>query len=131
VSRINLTAKQHELAVLCHMVRKLVGQEKYRECELMIRKAMGKYPHAPEPHNLMGILLAEEGDQITAMKHFRAAWALDPTYIPARYNLERFGSFYPQEKYAFDETDCHEGQKKDLFKVEYDQDGIGHVVRKD
>lgn len=27
------------------------------------------------------------------MKHFRAAWCLDPTYLPARENMSNFSSF--------------------------------------
>lgn len=110
----NISENQQELSVLCSAVRELVGLKKYRECESLIKEAMRKYPHAPEPHNLIGILLEKEGDLLTAMKHFRAAWALDPAYIPARCNLERFGSFYPKGPCAFDETDCPEARKKNL-----------------
>ena len=92
--------------MLCDTVRKLVGQKKFEECEALIREAMGKYPHAPQPHNLIGILLEKQGDHLTAMKHFRAAWALDPAYIPARCNLENYGTFYSKQQCAFDETDC-------------------------
>ena len=104
-----------ELALLCNTVRDLVEQKKYRACESLLTNAMMQYPHAPEPHNLIGILLEVEGDYSAAMKHFRAAWALEPTYIPARYNLERLGSFYSNRLYAFNETDCLKeprGEKK-------------------
>ncbi|HHU78393.1 MAG TPA: hypothetical protein GXZ29_05875 [Clostridiales bacterium] len=103
---INTAVSHKELTVLCKAVRKLVEQKEYSKCELLIKDAMRKYPHAPQPHNLIGILLEKKGDHVAAMKHFRAAWALDPTYIPARCNLERFGSLYPNEKCAFDESDC-------------------------
>lgn len=93
-------AKQ-ELAVLCGTIRKLIKQNKCKKGELLIKGAMGKHPHAPEPHNLMGLLLEQQGDHIAAMKHFRAAWGLDPTYLPARQNLECFGSFCPSEKGVF------------------------------
>ena len=120
-----------ELGDLVAKAKEMIERREFDACEALLATAMFQSPHSAVPHNLMGLLLEHRRKHEDAMKHFRAAWALDPTYIPARYNLERFGSFYPQEKYAFDETDCHEGQKKDLFKVEYDQDGIGHVVRKD
>ena len=48
-------------------------------------------PHSAIPHNLMGILMEKENNHVLAMKHFRAAYALDPTYIPARYNMEQYG----------------------------------------
>lgn len=49
---------------------------------------------APEPHNLFGIFAELTGDEDIARKHYRAAYALDPTYKPACRNLERlvFGS---------------------------------------
>lgn len=130
MKQIGIPKSQQELAELCCTVRKLIDQKKYQEIELLIQSAMGRYPHAPEPHNLMGILLEKEGDHLTAMKHYRAAWALDPTYLPARYNLERIGTFFSKGKCAFDETDCPKDKKEDLYKIEYDAHGIGHLVRR-
>ena len=119
---------QQELAVLCNAVRKLVEQNEYQQAELLIKKAVGKYPGAPHPHNLLGLLLEARNDHLTAMKHFRAAWALDPTYLPARQNLNTFGSFYPSGKWAYDEADCSQEKKGDSCKIEYDANGVGHVV---
>lgn len=48
---------------------------------------------APQPHNLLGILYELIGDNLTARKHYRAAYALDPTYKPACRNLERLITF--------------------------------------
>jgi len=126
----NIPNGYNELKDLCNTVRKLVEQKKYQECEKIISEEMGKYPHAPQPHNLIGILLEHEGDHVTAMKHFRAAWSLDPTYIPARYNMERYSDIYTKGQCAFDETDCQNKNKKDLYKVEYDEHGVGHVVKR-
>ena len=95
-----------ELSSLCNAARERMGKEAYQECEDLITAAMRKYPHAPQPHNLMGILLEKIGDRRAAMKHFRAACALDPKYLPARCNTERFASFYSTETCAYDESDC-------------------------
>ena len=97
-----LSEKTVELSKLCVTVRELISLQDYEKCESLIRSAMGKYLHAPELHNLIGILLEKEGDHLTAMKHFRAAWALDPTYIPARQNLDCYGTFYSSGKCAYD-----------------------------
>jgi hypothetical protein len=94
------------LDMLCDNVRKLVVKGAYKESERLVTIAMGNYPHAPEPHNLMGILMEQEGDHVCAMKHFRAAWALDPTYIPARYNMDRIGTFVGEGSCAYNEADC-------------------------
>ncbi|MHB1315987.1 MAG: tetratricopeptide repeat protein [Christensenellales bacterium] len=58
-----------------------------------ILNAMMLNMDAPEPHNLLGILSEMTGDDIKARKHYRAAYALDPTYKPACRNLERLVMF--------------------------------------
>ncbi|HML48408.1 MAG TPA: hypothetical protein PKE04_16820, partial [Clostridia bacterium] len=100
----------NEMTALCGAVRELMAKGAYPECEARIAEAMGKHPHAPQPHNLIGILLEKTGDTRVAMKHFRAACALDPKYLPARRNAERVASFFVHAASAFDETDCFEEQ---------------------
>ena len=51
--------------------------------------AMAMNMDAPEPHNLLGILYELQGDDVAARQHYRAAYALDPTYKPSCRNLER------------------------------------------
>lgn len=121
-----------ELTELCRTVREYIGQKKFRESEELIAKAMAKFPHAPQPHNLMGIQLESRCDHIAAMKHFRAAWALDPTYLPARININQYADmFCKNRKYAYTEEDCPQEQERDLYKVEYNENGIGHIVKRD
>ena len=74
------TEIKKELSALCALVRKCAHTGEYQNCKMQIFDAMRKYPHAPQPHNLLGVLLEKEGDHPAAMRHFRAAWALDPTY---------------------------------------------------
>ncbi|MEA5137377.1 MAG: hypothetical protein VB035_14705 [Candidatus Fimivivens sp.] len=124
-----LTESTKELNVLCGEIRALIETRNYLQCERLICSAMGKYPHAPHPHNLMGILLEKKGDHPAAMNHFRAAWALDPTYIPARQNLNCYGTFFSQGTCAFDESDCLLEKKSNCkVEIEYDANGVGHVV---
>ena len=96
----------NELDVLCSSVKALAVNGEYKTCFQITYAAMEKYPHAPHPHNLAGILLEKTGDHLTAMKHFRAAWALDPAYRPANMNLQTYGTFYSAGKAAYDESDC-------------------------
>ena len=90
----------------CEIIRKLVEQNRFDDCDKIICEEMSKHPHSPEPHNFFGILLERKGDKVLAMKHFRAAWSLDPAYLPARYNMERYSEFLSDSQYAFDENDC-------------------------
>lgn len=81
------------LKTFCKTGKKLLCKNKFEECRNLIVEVMKNNPDAPEPHNMLGILLEKEGDHALAMRHFRAAWALDPSYLPARKNLEVFGTF--------------------------------------
>lgn len=55
----------------------------------LIVEAIHIDPDAPQPHNLLGIWFELTGDGDKARKHYRAAYALDPTFKPACRNLER------------------------------------------
>lgn len=94
-----------ELLELCKEVRVLCENREYDLGIEKITQLMKFYPHAPHTHNLLGLILEFKGDHVLAMNHFRAAWALDPTYLPARYNLETYGTFLSRGICAFDETD--------------------------
>ena len=108
--------------------KELINNRKYDECEREIAKAMMQMPHSAIPHNLMGILCGKKQDYILAMKHFRAAYGLDPTYIPSRYNMDQFGRPHIPVKFAYKEEDCVEKNSK--FNMIYDKDNIGHLRRK-
>lgn len=58
-----------------------------------ISEMMAQYMDAPEPQNLLGILYELLGDYQAARRHYRAAYALDPTYKPCCRNLERITSY--------------------------------------
>lgn len=121
-----MNTRSTQLQELCAAVRKYSADHDYQKCAAMICKAMGEFPSAPQPHNLFGIVLEKEGDHAGAMKHFRAAYALDPTYLPARQNLEVFGTFYSCGKCAFDESDCAPSP----FAA-YDKHGNDYTVRRE
>ena len=95
---IRQIAETGKTVPLCDVIRRLVENGAFDKAEREAARAMSEAPHAPEPHNLMGIILENENDHIGAMKHFRAAWALDPTYLPARFNMEQYGRFSAVER---------------------------------
>ena len=69
-------------------------------------------PNAPEPHNLLGIWYEYKNNNDLARKHYRAAYALDPTYKPASENLERVCTFFVtnRKQYNFGEEILEEQQ---------------------
>ncbi|MCI2057921.1 MAG: hypothetical protein LKJ80_01800 [Oscillibacter sp.] len=94
-------------------VRNLIEQRRYAECEAVVATAMFEHPHAAEPHNLMGLLLEQEGRHPDAMCHFRAACALNPTYRPALCNLDCFGSLYRTAEPVYQESECQKATVKE------------------
>ena len=125
---------QEAMQNLTARVRALVAQRHFSEAEDEAAHAMAAAPHDAQPHNLMGIIAESRNDHVQAMKHFRAAWALDPTYRPARINMERYGSFSGQmTRPVYDETECapSSAQSRPAYRIEYDKHGIGHVVKEE
>ncbi|MEL7648371.1 MAG: hypothetical protein AAGU76_09780 [Sedimentibacter sp.] len=55
----------------------------------IIIDSLRENPDAPEPQNLLGLWNEVNKNFDLARKHYRAAYALDPTYRPATINLER------------------------------------------
>ena len=121
---------QEYMACLSEKVRRLINAYDMEETREMICEAMKEYPDAAQPHNLLGILMETQGNHVSAMKHFRAARVLDPTFLPARENMENFGSFSKPGAPAYTMEDCGKQGKKERFKIEYDENGAGHVVKR-
>ena len=115
---------------LCSLVRESVQLGDFDQCLKEIRNAMAEYPDAPQPHNLLGIVLEKQGNHPSAMRQFRAAWALDPTYLPAEENLKTYATFYSRGRSAYDESDCA-AEGRETYAIAYDSMGIGHVSRRE
>jgi FixJ family two-component response regulator len=58
-----------------------------------VRKAIAADPAKAEAYNMLGALLEIEGDSVEAQKFYRAALEIDPTFKPARANLDRITSW--------------------------------------
>lgn len=128
----SVLAEQYKtLEEYCIEVKQYFNENKIEDCEALITEAMQRYPHSAKPHNWMGVLLKERRDLIGAMKHFRAACALEPNYLPARYNIEQYGNVFRQHvKVALDESECTMLPQRELYKIVYDENGIGYVVKR-
>lgn len=122
----------HDKEEMFIKIKALIISDHFEVAENLIRTAIMTFPHAPEPHNLFGILLEKMDEHSMAMKHFRIALELDPMYLPARHNLECYGTFFSKGNCAYDETDCvNEVSDDDDYKVNYDKRGIGHIIRRE
>lgn len=98
-----------ELVNLCDRVKEYLDKNAYKACMNDICYAMYLYPDAPEPHNLMGILMEKQKNHMGAIKHFRAALDLDPAYLPAKENMMEYARFdvkVPRCRFCY--ADCAE-----------------------
>ena len=105
------------LEKLGEKVKSLIEKDR-SECQELVVQALVKYPHAPQPQNLLGILAEKQGDLALAMKHYRAAWSLSPNYRPSRKNIDRLVSLSSFQCYYYDQ-ECCEMETQDsqgLFK---------------
>lgn len=119
---------------LSQAVKDYIAQGNFEVAERNIASAMASDPHDAAPHNLMGILMEHENLHPLAMKHFRAAWALDPTFRPARFNMDKYAESFGIDRFrqdAYEDSDCPEEKPgKERYKVEYDCNGTGHFVKR-
>ena len=105
--------KKQSLIALCdannmlsEKIKYLLESGQYQKCATEISLAMYENPDDASPHNLYGILLESVGKHTAAMKHFRAACALDPTYAPAKLNLQLYGSLDHGQTPVFGTHEC-------------------------
>jgi Flp pilus assembly protein TadD len=93
-------------------------KEDIETSRVKITGAMELDMDSPQPHNLLGILYEIAGNDDKARKHYRAAYALDPTYKPACRNLERLvaGVWTLKRDYDYG-VETSTGGKIDLRRV--------------
>ncbi len=107
-------------------------EKEYRLAQLLIMDAMRDDSAAPAAHNLLGALAELRGEAPLAGKHYRAAYALDPSYRPASRNLDRITSLgYRRDGIAPDYGDQPEEiATSNGYIIEYDDKNIGRVKKK-
>lgn len=98
------------LEKLCKEVKENISLHE-NECKIRILDALKKYPDAPQPQNLLGILAERHNNCIQAMAHYRASYALSPSYRPSRRNMDRYADFNNKTKCCYMDQDCDDKEK--------------------
>lgn len=80
-------AKSYEEHI--ELAKKCIGEREFDAAQEHVRQAIAADSTKPEALNLLGALIELRGDWLEALKQYRAALALDPTYKPADANLDR------------------------------------------
>ena len=118
---------------LCLQVKKEIEEGNMDEAYGKITDAMKKEPDSGIPHNLLGLWEESRGNHAGAMKHFRAAWALEPTLLAARWNMDVYGGMGRGLKPAYTEDEVPKEPdipQKMNDKCVYDEHGIGKFVKR-
>ena len=95
------------------LAKKMINEKKFEQAEDYLEAALASDPSTGEPFNLLGVILEMRGETTEALKKYRAALALDPSYKPAEQNIERATQFdYSPEGIKLDEeTEADTGDK--------------------
>ena len=84
-------------------------------------QAVAADPAHPEAYNLLGALLEIKGDWVEAQKFYRAALDIDPTFKPARENLDRTTSWFKFGKIDLGPDNGDAKAKEDIDKEDQDE----------
>jgi tetratricopeptide (TPR) repeat protein len=111
---------------------KILSMGSLYEALPVIKEALILNTEAAEPHNLLGIFFELKGDDNNARKHYRAAYALDPTYKPACRNLERlvdfvWGPVSRKYDYGVEFQEEREAKQPDKAVPDLGRQGLGTV----
>lgn len=71
------------------LAKRSINEYRFDAAAAHLRRAIAADAGRPEAFNLLGVLQEMEGDHLAAVKNFRVALDLDPTYQPAQHNLLR------------------------------------------
>jgi len=74
---------------ILNLAKAEINKKNFSEAIELLKKATSTDSEKPEPFNLLGIIYELKNQQAKAMKMYRAALALDPSYRPATDNLQR------------------------------------------
>ncbi|MBN1471763.1 MAG: response regulator, partial [Syntrophaceae bacterium] len=97
------------------LVKKCIHEQHFDAAIMHARQAIALDPSRPEAFNLLGVLFEIRNDKYEALRNYRAALALDPSYKPAIHNLDRSTSFKPETQMEIGKIDIPDhsrGKKK-------------------
>jgi tetratricopeptide (TPR) repeat protein len=87
---------------LITLARQAAQQSDFDQARQLIGEAIKLAPERPEGLTLLGQITEYLGDCLEALKLYRAAIGLDPTYKPAQQNLDRAAFGHRKQRPRFD-----------------------------
>jgi DNA-binding response OmpR family regulator len=103
LERQRLEAEQAvDYETLLEFIKKCLSNRQFDEADTYLRRAVAQSPQRPEAITLLGILLEMQNHKLEALKLYRAALSLDPTYQFAQHNLSRATTLEPKHGIIFE-----------------------------
>jgi Flp pilus assembly protein TadD len=79
---------------LIELCKRHVTDRDLERAKAVAQRALGVDPGKPDAYNLLGAFLECRGEWVEAQKYYRAALEIDPSYRPAKANLNRTASLH-------------------------------------
>jgi DNA-binding response OmpR family regulator len=98
-------------ASFVELAKRCVGDRHFAAAVEHVRKAISLDPGRPEGFNLLGALMEIQHNVLEAQKYYRAALDLDPTYKPAKENLDRSTRWQRGGNIVLEQADSDEEKK--------------------
>lgn len=70
-----------------------IQNSNFKTAKLYLQDAFSLDESSPKIHNLLGVIAEMSYEKGKAIKHFRAAYGLDPSFKPAVQNLEKITTY--------------------------------------
>ena len=101
-----------DYASFIELAKRCVGDRHFDAAIEHVRKAISLDPARPDAFNLLGALMEIQHNVLDAQKYYRAALDLDPTYKPAKDNLDRSTRWHRGENIVLEQAEDRDGEKK-------------------
>jgi len=104
--------KAVDYASFVELAKRCVGDRHFDAAVEHVRKAISLDPGRPDAFNLLGALMEIQHNVLDAQKYYRAALDLDPTYKPAKDNLDRSTRWQRGENIVLEQAEDSNAAKK-------------------
>ncbi|MEJ2364009.1 MAG: response regulator [Deltaproteobacteria bacterium] len=104
--------KAVDYASFIELAKRCVGDRHFDAAIEHVRKAISLDPARPDAFNLLGALMEIQHNVLDAQKYYRAALDLDPTYKPAKDNLDRSTRWQRGENIVLEQAEDGDAGKK-------------------
>lgn len=89
----NISLQRSDTAELLRNAKKSMHNGDFGNAEHLLRMVLARIPDSAIPFNLLGAIREMQGRYSDAFTFYRAASVIDPTYRPAKHNLDRLTTF--------------------------------------